>query len=60
MVAKGLVNYNSRKFKAENVDAERSYLNVDYCNESIKRSITIYLVKHSQDTTLNRQEKTER
>lgn len=37
MVGKGLVNHNSRKFKTENVDAERSYLNVDYCNESIKK-----------------------
>lgn len=37
MVGKGSVNHNSRKFKTENVDAERSYLNVDYCNESIKK-----------------------
>lgn len=37
MVGKGSVNHNSRKFKAENVDAERSYLNADYCNESIKK-----------------------
>lgn len=37
MVGKGSVNHNSRKFKAENVDAERSHLNVDYCNESIKK-----------------------
>ena len=37
MVGKGSVNHNSRKFKAENVDAERSYLNVDYCNENIKK-----------------------
>ena len=37
MVGKGSVNHNSRRFKTENVDAERSYLNVDYCNESIKK-----------------------
>lgn len=36
MVGKGSVNHNSRKFKAENVDGERSHLNVDYCNENIK------------------------
>lgn len=36
MVGKGSVNHNSRKFKAENVDGERSYLNIDYCNENIK------------------------
>ena len=36
MVGKGSVNHNSRKFKAENVDGERSHLNMDYCNESIK------------------------
>lgn len=37
MVGDGSVNHNSRKFKAENVDADRSHLNVDYCNESIKK-----------------------
>jgi len=37
MVGKGSVNHNSRKFKAENVNADRSYLNIDYCNESIKK-----------------------
>ena len=37
MVGKGSVNHNSRKFKVENVDAERSHLNVDYCNENIKK-----------------------
>jgi len=37
MVGKGSINHNSRKFKAENVDAERSHLNIDYCNESVKK-----------------------
>ena len=37
MVGKGSVNHNSRKFKAENVDGDRSHLNVDYCNENIKK-----------------------
>lgn len=37
MVGKGSVNHNSRKFKAENVDADRSHLNIDYCNENIKK-----------------------
>lgn len=37
MVGKGSVNHNSRKFKAENVYGERSHLNIDYCNESIKK-----------------------
>lgn len=37
MVGKGSVNHNSRKFKAENVNAERSHLNIDYCNENIKK-----------------------
>ena len=36
MVGKGSVNHNSRKFKAGNVDGERSHLNIDYCNENIK------------------------
>ena len=36
MVGKGSVNHNSRKFKAANVDGERSHLNIDYCNENIK------------------------
>ena len=39
MVGKGSVNHNSRKFKAENVDGERSHFNVNYCNENIK---TVY------------------
>ena len=33
---KGSVNHNSRKFHAKNTDPERSYLNVEYCNENIK------------------------
>ena len=37
MVGKGSVNHNSRKFKAENVNGERSHLNVDYCNEPIQQ-----------------------
>ena len=37
MVGKGSANHNSRKFKAENVDKERTHLNIDYCNEPIKK-----------------------
>ena len=37
MVGKGSVNHNSRKFKAENVDGRRTHLNIDYCNEPIKK-----------------------
>lgn len=36
-VGKGSVNHNSRKFKAENVDPERTHLNIEYCNEPIKQ-----------------------
>ncbi len=36
MVGKGSVNHNSRKFTAENVDPERTHLNIDYCNKSIQ------------------------
>ena len=36
MVGKGSVNHNSRLFKAENVDGERTHLNINYCNKSIK------------------------
>lgn len=36
-VGKGSVNHNSRKFKAANVDPERTYLNAEYCNEPIKQ-----------------------
>ena len=36
MVGKGSVSHNSRAFTAENVDAERSHLNINYCNENIK------------------------
>lgn len=37
MVGKGSVNHNSRSFSAENVDSERTHLNIDYCNEPIKK-----------------------
>ena len=36
MTGKGSVNHNSRKFHAKNTDPERSYLNVEYCNENVK------------------------
>ena len=36
MVGKGSVNHNSRIFKAENVDGERTHLNINYCNKIIK------------------------
>ena len=36
MVGKGSVNHNNRNFTAENVDPERSHLNINYCNEDIK------------------------
>lgn len=36
MTGKGSVNHNSRKFHAKNIDTERSYLNVEYCNEDVK------------------------
>lgn len=37
MVGKGSVNHNSRKFKAENVDANRTHLNISYCNKDIRK-----------------------
>lgn len=36
MTGKGSVNHNSRKFHAKNIGSERSYLNVEYCNEDVK------------------------
>lgn len=36
MLGKGSINHNSRKFKAENIDAERTSLNISYYNEPIK------------------------
>ena len=36
MTGKGSVNHNSRKFHAKNIESERSYLNVEYCNEDVK------------------------
>ena len=36
-VGKGSVTHNSRKFKAANVDPERTHLNTEYCNEPIKQ-----------------------
>ena len=40
MVGKGSVNHNSRKFRAENVDGTRTHLNIDYCNEKYKDSLS--------------------
>jgi len=37
MVGKGSVTHNSRTFTAKNVDSERTHLNIDYCNEPIKK-----------------------
>ena len=37
MTGKGSVTHNSRMFTAENVDSERTHLNIDYCNEPIKK-----------------------
>jgi len=39
MVGKGSTRHNSRQFTASNVDADRSHLNIDFCNENIK---TVY------------------
>lgn len=36
MTEKGSVNHNSRKFHTKNIELERSYLNVEYCNENVK------------------------
>ena len=38
-MGKGSVNHNSRKFKAQNVDGNRTHLNIGYCNEWIQ---TVY------------------
>ena len=35
-VGKGSLNHNSRKFKASNVDKERTDLNIEFCNEDIQ------------------------
>ena len=37
MIGKGSVTHNSRSFTAENVDSVRTPLNIDYCNEPIKK-----------------------
>ena len=37
MIGKGSVTHNSRCFSAENVDSDRTPLNIDYCNEPIKK-----------------------
>jgi hypothetical protein len=36
-VGKGSVNHNSRNFKTDNVDPNRSHLNIDYCNDRIEK-----------------------
>ena len=37
MLGKGSVSHNDRKFKAANIDAERTSQNITYCNEPIKQ-----------------------
>jgi len=37
MLGKGSINHNSRRFKAENIDADRTQFNKSYCDESIKQ-----------------------
>lgn len=37
MLGKGSINHNSRKFKAENIDVDRTHQNITYCNEPIKQ-----------------------
>ena len=49
MVGKGSVNHNSRKFKAENVDANRTHLNVSYCNKDIRKVYDDLFGEASQD-----------
>ena len=36
MLGKGSVSHNTREFKATNVDAERTALNIEYCNTPIR------------------------
>ena len=50
-VGKGSVNHNSRKFKAANVNPERTHLNVEYYNEPIKQVYTNSSMKLWNGTT---------
>lgn len=36
MTGRGSLNHNSRKLYAENIDQNRTHLNIEYCNENIK------------------------
>ena len=36
-MGKGSLTHNRRAFTAENVDAERTKNNIEYCNESLKQ-----------------------
>ena len=45
MAEKGSGNHNGRKFHAKNIEPQRSYLNVEYCNEILRMYITNYLMK---------------
>ena len=36
MLGKGSVNHNTRQFKAENIDTDRTQFNISYCNTPIK------------------------
>ena len=58
-VGKGSVNHNSRKFKAANVDGERSCHNIDYCNEPIQK-VYHELFDEALETYNGRQTRTDR
>lgn len=60
MVGKGSVTHNSRSFTAENVDSERTHLNIDYCNEPIKKVYHEMFDEAQNSTTINRNARTER
>lgn len=60
MMGKGAINHNTRAFNAKNVDPERSIYNVQFCNTSIKRYITNYLMKHWSGIMQSRNEVTGR
>lgn len=60
MVGKGSVNHNSRKFKAENVNAAVPISVQITAMRALRKFIMNCLTKHLKDTTLNRQDQTER
>lgn len=55
-LGKGSISHNARTFIADNVDPNRTPLNVEFANQDIKRLIITCLMMHLRSTMLSKKE----